>query len=624
MHLGPGALSTLGRLAKLRPAAIATDDGKEAPAQVAEQLRNLGYPHPKQAAFFGRSKTTWKATCKTRRAGATAGGVREFLARAIEQPGFRATYATTTRQEAHDRAWENDNDSGFVQILRKLATPRRHPSLKEAFTWGGVDIDVREGDLVLKFSNGSHIELFGADNIRRHRNKRGNSKHVFWIDEAQDFPFLEVFFDRVVIGSLTDYDGEAWVTGTPGVDLAGMFYDITKDVEDGRIEGWDVHTIAVVDNPYFGHVVTDTTSGAPAYYVEDNTGERVGPYDTLAAAETIAVEVRWERTAGAAKRKKNWKGTEPDFVREWLGRWVKDDARFVYPVHAVPKHVLIFAPQRLADNPFWSTAERFKDHPPWYDHHAAMVDLPRPPRRWIRREYQWLFGLWVDFGYNPDPFAIVIGAFSPDLNDVYEMFSWKCTKVHTDDQGQYMNLAFDTIDSIVSFVGDPAGKQDDFEVWKTRMNLPIEEANKKGKNTLEEFLADDVRLGRYHLRAEPDGANPSPLYSEMQHLVYLPGKPGKTREVHKHRKVNGIVHGDHCCDAARYGYTDLTHYLSKIKGEKPPPGTREAYLAEAEREEAALDAAVARQNRAMQEGDEIPGEMDNYSNTEYGANAYEY
>jgi len=624
MHLDPSVLSTLGRLAKLRPAEAVSDEAKETPEQAAAVLRNLGYPHPKQAAFFRRSKAAWKATCKTRRAGATAGGVREFLARAIEQPGFRATYVTTTRQEAHDRAWENDNDSGFVQILRKYATPRRHPTLKEAFVWGGVQIDVREGDLVLKFSNGSHIELFGADNVRRHRTKRGNSKHVFWIDEAQDFPSLDVFFDRVVIGSLTDYEGEAWITGTPGVDCVGMFYDITKDVDDGRIEGWEVHTIAVVDNPYFGHVVTDTTDGATIYYVEDNAGERSGPYDTTEQAEKIAVEVRWERTAGAAKRKKNWKGTEPDFVREWLGRWVKDDARFVYPVHAVPKHVLIYAPQRLADNPFWSTDDRFKDHPPWYDHNAALADLPHPPRNWGRREYQWLFGLWVDFGYNPDPFAIVIGAFTPDLNDVYEMFSWKCTKVHTDDQGGYMKLAYDTVDSLVSFVGDPAGKQDDFEVWKTRMNLPITEANKQGKNTLEEFLADDIRRGWYHLRAEPDGKNPSPLYLEMQHLVYLPGKPGKTREVHKHRKVNGIEYGDHCVDAARYGHADLTHYLARAPEEKPPAGSREALQAEADREEERLDARMARQQRAYEEGDEVPGEYNQTENTVYGSHAYDY
>ena len=131
----------------------------------------------------------------------------------------------------------------------------------------------------------------------------------------------------------------------------------------------------------------------------------------------------------------------------------------------------------------------------------------------------------ADFGYNPDPFAIVVWAFAHDSMDVYELFSWKASRVHTDDQGQYLLKIWTQLDNVVAFVGDPAGKQDDFEVWRTRLNLPIDEANKKGKNTLEEFLANDIRLGRVHLRRD------SPLHDEMKHLVYLPTKAGKTREL---------------------------------------------------------------------------------------------
>jgi hypothetical protein len=605
MRLGRVGAAALRELARRRPQAVVAD-GNTAEEEAAV-LR--AWMYPKQAAFFSLSKAKSRATSKTRRSGATAGGVRELLSRALERPGFRATYVTTTRQEAHDRAWKNDTKSGLIDVLKQRGEPVKHPTL-DAYRIGGMVVEVREGDLVLNFGNGSHIELFGADNIRRHRVKRGNSKHVFWIDEAQDFPYIEEFYDAVVIGCLTDYDGECWFTGTPGKDCAGMFYEITKneDEDDARLPNWEVHTIASVDNPYFGRVVTDTT-GPVTYYIEDNTGERTGPYDTEEEAEAAAVTVRWDRTAGAAKLKKGWKGDEPDFVREWLGKWVKTDARYVYPVHAVPKHVLLYAPQRLADNPFVGTHERFASHPPWYDHHAAVADLPRP-RRGHGHSYQWLFGLWVDFGYNPDPLAIVIGAFTPSLPDVYEMHSWKCTRVHTDDQALYLKLAWDAIPGIVSFVGDPAGKQDDFEVWRTRMNLPIGEANKKGKNTLEEFLADDVRRGRFHLR---DG---SPLHTEMKHLVYLPGKPGKTREVHKHRKVNGVEHGDHCCDAARYGYADLTHYLAQLPKDKPVPGTREAYAAEAELEERRIETAEDREVQAMLDREE---EL-----REFGTGAYEW
>lgn len=544
-------------------------------SDLCDALRRFYYP--KQRGFL-RSTARWRATRKTRRMGATSGGCREFTACALEQPGFRATYATTTRQEAIDRAWRNDNATGFIDLLEEFGEPIKHPSLT-AYNMGGVTVEVRESDLKLEFSNGSQIELFGAENLRAHKRKRGNAKHKFWIDEAQDFPDLESFFDSVVIGSITDFNGEAWLTGTPGRDCVGMFYDVTKEPEEGEmpIEGWEVHEIAVTDNPYFGRV--EWRPDGLWIVGREGIDPDVGPHDNAEEAEQAAKQLRWDRTAGEAKRLKGWNGTEPDFVREWLGRWVKEDARFVFPVHSVPKHKLIYAPQRLMPNPFVGSHPRFDGHPAWYDHHAAVRDLPR--RR--PRDYQWLFSLGADFGYNPDPFALVLWAFTPDLPEVFEMFSWKQIKVHTDDQGAYMRLLFDVIENCVSFVGDPAGKRDDFGMWRGRMNLPIEEANKQGKNTLEEFLADDIRRERVHLR---DG---SPLYTEMRHLVYLPQKPGKQREVFKHRKVNGVVHGDHCCDASRYSYADLTHYLAKLPTDKPKPGTREALMLEEQQLERKLD-----------------------------------
>lgn len=588
MDLSREAILLLAELARRRPAALVADPTVSAAA--AENLR--GWMYPKQRAFF-TSPAKWRATKKTRRMGATAGGCTELLARAITIPGFRATYVTTTADEARDRAWLNDSKTGLLDLLREHGEQVKHPTL-ECIKFGGVIIEVRNGDLSLEFANGSQIEMFGADNIRRHRTKRGNAKHVFWIDEAQDFPFIEEFFDAVVIGSLTDTDGECWMTGTPGRDCAGMFYEITKEasVGDERMFGWEVHEISVTDNPFFGTVVQSDTD----WWVDDNRSVRHGPYDTRADAEAAALEIRWSVTGGAAKIAKGWKGDEPDFIREWLGKWVKADARYVYPVHGVPRHQLLYAPQRQIDNPFVGSHQRFDGHPPWYDHHLAVRDLPRIGLD--RRPHKWLYSLWFDFGFNPDPFACVMWAFTPTLKHVYEMFSWKMTGVHSDDQARYIKMAWDVEPAIVSFGGDAAGKQADFAEWSRRLNLPLEEANKQGKNTLEELLAGDIRRGLVHLR---DG---SPLYEEMKHLVYLPGKPGKTREVNKHRKVGGVIPGDHCCDAARYGFSALTHYLSKVAGEGPPKGSREALLEEGENEERSIERMEAIRDARMDEADE--------------------
>lgn len=603
----------LAELARRRP--VLADSQRNAAADAAALLR--GFFYPKQAAFF-TSPAKRKATSKTRRAGATTGGCRELLARAIEKPGFRATIVHSTRVEARQRAWLSDTKSGLVDVLRELGTPVEHPSI-EVIMLGGVRADIRDQAMTIDFSNGSKIDLFGFDDERAMRKQRGLAKHVYWIDEAQDIRFLEGFFNRVILAQ-QDFDCEVWLSGTPGQDCAGMFYEITKDeTEDGprakEWASWEVHRIAQVDNPFFGRVVTATESGWMVYYVEDNftadTGVRHGPYATYFEAEKAATQVRWDRTAGAALAAKGWKGDEPDFVREYLGKWSKQDARFVYPVHSCNPYDLLYAversmsPERHREGKPRVTIANWRDHnnpmtqqpSMWCDIEKAISDLPK--RKKFNQKRQWMFAIGADFGFHPDPMAIVVWAFAHDTQDVYELFSWKATKVHTDDQGLYLLKAWNELDNVVVLVGDPANKQDDFEVWRTRLQLPIDEANKKGKNVLEEFLADDIRRGRVHLRRN------SPLHDEMKHLVYLPTKPGKTREVAKHRRAgDGLVHGDHCCDAARYAYEALTHYLSKVPQDPADKGTHEAFAQEAEKIEKRLDDREAIRAARLADGDE--------------------
>jgi hypothetical protein len=607
------AKQIIAELARRRP--VVAESQRNLAAEASALLRSFYYP--KQLAFF-TSPAKLKATSKTRRAGATTGGCIELIARAIEHPGFRATIVHSTKVEARQRAWLSDTQSGLVDVLRRYGSPVENPSI-ETIMIGGVRADIRDQAMTIDFSNGSRIDMFGFDDERAMRKQRGLAKHVYWIDEAQDVRFLENFYNRVVMAALSDYNGECWLSGTPGQDCAGMFYEITRDEADGprapEWAAWEVHTIAVVDNPFFGRVVTDSAGGWLAYYVEDNqtkeTGVRNGPYATYFEAEEAAGKIRWDRTAGAALIAKGWKGDEPDFVREWLGKWSKQDARFVYPVHSCSPYDLLYASERprtadkVAAGKEPVIISNYADHinpvtgkpAQWFDFEKAFSDLPK--RKKFNQRRQWMYAIGVDFGYNPDPMAIVVWAFAHDTQDVYELFSWKATKVHTDDQGLYLSKIWHELDNVVVFVGDPAGKQDDFEVWRTRMNLPLDEANKRGKNTLEEFLADDVRRGRIHLRRN------SPLHDEMKHLIYLPLKPGKTREVAKHRRGgDGIIHGDHCCDAARYAYAALTHYLSKLPSDPADKGTPAAYAAEEARIEMRLDEREKRRAQKLADGDE--------------------
>jgi hypothetical protein len=101
-----------------------------------------------------RSKHKRKATRKTRRAGATAGGVRELLARAIEIPGFRATVVHTTRIEARERAWQNDTSSGFVDVLAQYGAAVPNGGGVDVYLLGGIRVEVRDAETALEFATG--------------------------------------------------------------------------------------------------------------------------------------------------------------------------------------------------------------------------------------------------------------------------------------------------------------------------------------------------------------------------------------------------------------------------------------------------------------------------------------
>src|SRR4029077_20673774 len=112
---------------------------------------------------------------------------REWICRALETSGFRATYVTDTLKNARERAWENDTKSGFADVMRQLGEALDRPGEVETVQLAGMEVRVLMAELALDFSNGSRIDLFGADNLRGISKKRGAAKHVVWIDEAQHF-----------------------------------------------------------------------------------------------------------------------------------------------------------------------------------------------------------------------------------------------------------------------------------------------------------------------------------------------------------------------------------------------------------------------------------------------------
>jgi hypothetical protein len=502
-------------------------------AQAASELRGIFYD--KQQAFF-RSQHRRKATTKTRRAGATTGGCSELLARALTleghraEQGFRASIIYATRVEARTKAWKNDTKSGLVDVLSRFGTyiPGKSATVYEL---GGQRVTVRESELALDFENGSRIDIFGCDSEDDLGRLRGNAKHVFWIDEAQDPRFSHLIFDLykgTIVPAAADYRAETWLTGTPGKDLAGMFYEVTRD-DEHRLTGWEVHALSVIDNPYFGSTP----------------------------------EERWKETALRALEENGWTEDEPDFQREWMGRWVKTDARFVYAANVVPIHELLYAPERLCPDGFPDVL-------------AAMRDLPGYPER------PYFLAMGNDLG----TYAFALHAWSLHDPILYEVASYKRRDLDYDDMVACIIAVRDLLHVSILVADAGGGGKQAVMGWSKkiveRYGLPIIEATKTNKHTAQDVYNNDIRKRRMRYRGTPD--KPSPLLQELLTHRWLP-KRSSTGKLEEDPSTD-----NHCCDASLYAHRESYHHRFREQELQPQPNSAE-WLQREERdlEEAATD-----------------------------------
>lgn len=541
---------------------------------LAAELRK--FYHPKQGRFF-TSKARRRATKKTRRSGATAGGCRELIARAVTIPNFRAVYLTSTRVDAKRLAWRNDTQSGLVNVIERYGKSLDGPGVPR-FQIGGVVVEIRAGELQLEFSNGSQIELFGADDEAAINRLRGLTKHVWWVDEAQHFVWLERLYRGVIMAGGSDFRGDVWLTGTPGVDMSGMFYEVTRDDVEERAPGWEVHGITVEDNPFYGRVVWERGE----WFVEDNLfdttedrdthrwaceiapdAHRWGPFDDEDDATAAALKVRWERAAGADIRENGLSDDDPDVLREWKARWVKEGARYVYAIHTVNESDLVYAEQRLGVDGF-------------PDLQAALLDLPG-----VKDEQrQYFTGLGADLGTR-DAFAWVVWAWSLRDPILYELASWKKTGLDYDQMAEYLHAVRGQLN--LSLIVADAGGGGKAAVmgwskrWVDRYRIPISEAKKSPgyKPIAIKQMNTDIRRGWLRLRKD------SPLMVEWKVHRWAPLRGADGKEVEDPRTPN------HCSDGALYAHMDCFHHRYRPPEQEVVRGTPEWVT----REERELEAA---------------------------------
>lgn len=155
--------------------------------------------------------------------------------------------------------------------------------------------DAKIIDNEIKFSNGSMILMYGADNIKKIENYRGLKLRKAAVDECQSFRAknLQYLVDDVLTKRLADLEGTCYLVGTPASHCAGLFYEITTG------DNVPVYKWTAFDNPFMAR--------------------------------------QWQKELEATMARKKIPITHPMIRRDFFGEWVTDNEDLILPVvHTVP------------------------------------------------------------------------------------------------------------------------------------------------------------------------------------------------------------------------------------------------------------------------------------------------
>jgi hypothetical protein len=474
-----------------------------------------------------------------RRAGKTRGVVRDHMRDLMTVPGYRGLYLNSTRGEAEQLAWIGNRADGFAPLIAALGLP---------WKLDNADLSIHNP------ATDGWMYLRGADDEQELRKRLGGAYHKVTWDEAQKIPpKLGVSIREVFFPALLDFGGRFRMTGTPVRQMSGLFWDVTRPEVDKRLAGWSVHHWNLLANPYWGRA--QLVGGA--WYVVWGARDEVvsGPHDR---GELAAAVMGARMTKGMVALQTLYGGPEvapmdsPIMQREGFGRWVREDAAFVYAVNRIAASRLLYAPHRSRPDGFPDVAK-------------ALGDLP----------FDWresMFSLGCDIGWWPDPFAFVLWAWHGHDPCLYEVASFRRTHLTSDQQVAALRevMAVVNVGLIVADASGPAkptvkGWSADFV---TRYNLPILEADKQHKYTHIDVMNNDIVRARLKLR---DGG---PLYDEMSQLQWATIVSGSGRMVEDPTLANDV------CDGGLYSHRHSYQYRWRPEDKPPPAGSPEALLRE--------------------------------------------
>jgi hypothetical protein len=397
----------------------------------------------------------------------------------------------------------------YIGLSRKTARRILWPVLNKFNREYKMGASTNNLELEMTFPNGSQIWLTGATNSEDIEKLRGNAYHLVIIDECASFgSFFTTLIEDILDPALADYDGTLCLIGSPGAACTGLFFEVTGQPQPPS--DWTVHEWTVLDNPKFPR-----WSG----------------------------KADWARRASdwlEAKRvSKGWHVKYPTYLREWLGKWVRDEGSLVYKY-----------------NPLFN----------------LYTELPKG---------SWVDILGVDLGHD-DPTAFALVAYAPDNETTYLLEDFSASELSIDVVAKKIK-EYRSKHNIRRIVMDTQGlgKMIAAEI-RRRYSLPVEPAEKSAKLDFIELFNSDLLQGKFKAKADS-------IWVEEATLL----------QWDEDRKKEDPRFRNHVTDAALYAWRECLHWRSKPVEELPEPNSDEFYRRVADDRKKKAMAAVKRKKQCQ-------------------------
>jgi len=418
-----------------------------------------------QRALYGSPAKRKVAVCGRR------GGKTTVLNRLLHQAA-----------EANPRQGEDESIIVYIAPTRGQAKRLMWGRLQVTADALGMQYEYNSTELIARHQNGSEIWLMGANDDRDVARLRGFAYRRVVIDEAQAVgATFEDLIDEVLEPALEDWQGDLILAGTPHASCRGYLHDAST----GALPGWEAYHWTVLDNRMF-----------PAWRNELDDWKQKAQ--------------QWlERLL----KRKGWDDHHPTYLREWMGRWVRDDTGLVYH----------------------------------YDRQRNGYDGRIP------EGYAWRHVLGVDLGHD-DAFAMCVWAMSDDLPDTYQVAEYKRSGLTVSQWAELIKDWQDKYQPVKTVVDTGGLGKAIVEEMRSRHGLTLHAAEKKNKADYIEILNSDFHAARAWLLR--DGM----LAREMELIQW--------DEDHKREDPR---YPNDLADAALYGWRESKHWTYEPPDDIPTP-----------------------------------------------------